>query len=126
MKIKQAIITAFMGKLRDRFCEYHELKTPEEKISAVAQVKGAQGVEIVYPYELEDIEGVKRTLKKHGLGVAAVNVNIKGEPEFASGSSSVSIKKIRDKAIQFICEGMDAAAKLGAEKVTCCPLSDGY
>ena len=126
MKIKQAIITAFMGKLRDRFCEYHELKTPEEKISAVAQVKGAQGVEIVYPYELEDIEGVKRTLKKHGLGVAAVNVNIKGEPEFASGSSSVNIKKIRDKAIQFICEGMDAAAKLGAEKVTCCPLSDGY
>lgn len=126
MEIKQAIITGFMGKLKDRFCEYHEAKTPEEKIAAVAQVKGAQGVEIVYPYELEDIEGVKKALKKHGLGVAAVNVNIKGEPEFVKGSSSVNSKELRDKAIRFICEGMDAAAELGIDKVTCCPLSDGY
>jgi xylose isomerase len=126
MEIKQAIITGFMGKLKDRFCEYHEAKTPEEKIAAVAQVKGAQGVEIVYPYELEDIEGVKKALKKHGLGVAAVNVNIKGEPEFVKGSSSVNSKELRDKAIRFICESMDAAAELGIDKVTCCPLSDGY
>jgi xylose isomerase len=126
MEIKQAIITAFMGKLKDRFSEYHEPKTPEEKIAAVAKVRGAKGVEIVYPYELGDLKGIKRALKKHHLGVAAVNVNIKGEPEFIKGSSSVPSKKLRDKAIQFICEGMDAAAKLGTDKVTCCPLSDGY
>jgi len=126
MKIKQAIITGFMGKLKDRFCDYHEAKTPEEKIAAVAQVKGAQGIEIVYPYECGDLEAVKRALKKHRLGVAAVNVNIKGEPEFINGSSSVNTKKLRDKAVRFICEGMDVAAKLGTDKVTCCPLSDGY
>jgi len=126
MRIKQAIITGFMGKLKDRFCEYHETKTPEEKIAAVAKVKGAKGVEIVYPYELEDLEAIKRALKKHHLGVAAVNVNIKGEPEFVKGSSSVNSKKLRDKAIQFISEGMDTAVKLGTDKVTCCPLSDGY
>ena len=34
MEIKQAIITGFMGKLKDRFCEYHEARTPEEKIAA--------------------------------------------------------------------------------------------
>lgn len=126
MKIKQAIITGFMGKLKDRFCEYHEARTPEGKIAAVARVKGAKGVEIVYPYECEDLEGIKKTLKKYHLGVAAVNVNIKGEPEFIKGSSSVNSKKLRDKAIRFICEGMDAAAELGTDKVTCCPLSDGY
>jgi xylose isomerase len=126
MKIKQAIITGFMGKLRDRFCEYHQDRTPEEKIAAVSRVKGAQGVEIVYPYECKDLGRVQRALKKHRLGVAAVNVNIKAEPEFAAGSSSVTVKKIREKAIRFICEGMDAAAELGADKVTCCPLSDGY
>jgi len=115
-----------MGKLKDRFCDYHEAKTPEEKIAAVAQVKGAQGIEIVYPYECGDLEAVKRALKKHRLGVAAVNVNIKGEPEFINGSSSVNTKKLRDKAVRFICEGMDVAAKLGTDKVTCCPLSDGY
>ncbi len=126
MEIKQAIITGFMGKLRDRFCEYHEDKTPEEKIAAVAQVKGAKGVEIVFPYELQDLEAIKESLKEHDLGVAAVNANIKAEPEFVMGSSSLTSKSIRDRAIQFICGAMDAAAELGADKVTCCPLSDGY
>lgn len=126
MEIRQAIITGFMGKLRDRFCEYHEDRTPLGKIAAIAQVKGAKGVEIVHPYDLEDLGGVKEALKKHELGVAAVNVNIKAEPEFVSGSSSVISKKLRDKAIEFICGAMDAAAELGADKVTCCPLSDGY
>jgi xylose isomerase len=126
MEIKQAIITGFMGKLRDRFCEYHEAKTPIEKIEAVSRVKGAKGIEIVYPYECEDLEEVKKALRKYNLGVAAVNVNIKGEPEFVNGSSSVNSKALRDKALRFICEGMDTAAKLGTDKVTCCPLSDGY
>lgn len=126
MEIKQAIITAFMGKTKDRFSEYHTPRTPTEKIAAIAQVKGAKGVEIVYPYELQDVKAVKTALQDHNLGVAAVNVNIKGEPEFVSGSASVSSKAIRDKAVQFIREGLDVAAELGADKVTCCPLSDGY
>ena len=126
MEIKQAIIMAFMGKLRDRFCEYHEARTPEEKIAAIAQVKGAKGVEIVFPYECEDLAAIKNALKQYNMGVAAVNVNVKSEPEFVKGSTSVNSKQIRDRAIQFIRDGMDIAAELGADKVTCCPLSDGY
>jgi len=126
MEIKQAIIMAFMGKTKDRFCEYHEAKTPTEKIAAIADVKGAQGVEIVYPYELQDVGAAKKALDAHNLGIAAVNVNIKGEPEFMNGSSSVSSKAIRDKAIEMIRKALDVAAELGADKVTCCPLSDGY
>ncbi len=126
MEIKQAIIMAFMGKTKDRFCEYHEAKTPKEKIAAIAEVKGAKGVEIVFPYELGDPEAAKNALKEHNLGIAAVNVNIKGEPEFVRGSSSVRSKEIRDKAIQLLRDGMDVAAQLGVDKVTCCPLSDGY
>ena len=79
MEIKQAIIMAFMGQTKDRFCYYHEPKTPEEKIAAISQVKGAQGVEIVFPYELGDVAAAKAALDKHHLGIAAVNVNIKGE-----------------------------------------------
>ena len=126
MEIKQAIITGFMGKLRDRFSEYHVDKTPVEKVAAFAQVKGAKGVEIVFPYELKDLMIIKEALTKYDLGVAAVNVNIKAEPEFVCGSSSVTTKKLRDKAVQFIQGAMDAAAELGTDKVTCCPLSDGY
>ena len=126
MEIKQAIITGFMGKLRDRFSEYNVDKTPVEKVAAVAQVKGAKGVEIVFPYELKDLMIIKEALTKYDLGVAAVNVNIKAEPEFVCGSSSVTTKKLRNKAVQFIQGAMDAAAELGTDKVTCCPLSDGY
>ena len=99
MEIKQAIITGFMGKLRDRFSEYHVDKTPVEKVAAVAQVKGAKGVEIVFPYELKDLMIIKEALTKYDLGVAAVNVNIKAEPEFVCGSSSVTTKQLRDKAV---------------------------
>jgi xylose isomerase len=126
MEIKQAIITGFMGKLRDRFSEYHVDRTPVEKVAAVAQVKGANGVEIVFPYELKELIVIKEALKKYDLGVAAVNVNIKAEPEFVCGSSSVRTKELRDKAVQFIQGAMDAAEELGTDKVTCCPLSDGY
>jgi xylose isomerase len=126
MKIKQAIITGFLGKLKDRFCDYHEPRSPEEKIAAVAEVKGAAGIEIVYPYECEDLAGVQKALQRHKLGVAAVNVNIKAEPDFGRGSASVNARKVRDKAVRYICGGMDAAAALGADKITCCPLSDGY
>ena len=126
MNVKQGIIMAFMGKKKDRFSDYHEAKTPFEKIAAIAQVKGAQGVEIVYPYELQDVAGIKKALQEHNLGVAAVNVNIKVEPEFVGGSSSVPLKATRDRAVQFIKEALDVAAELGTDKVTCCPLSDGY
>ncbi len=126
MRIKQAIIMAFMGKTKDRFCEYQEIRTPIEKIAAIGKVKGAQGVEIVFPYELEDREAIKKALEKHNLGIAAVNVNIKAEPEFVNGSASVDTEAIRAKAIQFIKDGMDVASELGVDKVTCCPLSDGY
>ncbi len=126
MEIKHAIITPFMGRLRDRFCVYHEEKTPLERIEAVARVRGAHGVEIIYPYECDDLDGVKKILRDHGLGVAAVNVNIKAEPEFVNGSASAPSRAVRNRAIRFIRDGMDAAAALGADKVTCCPLSDGY
>jgi xylose isomerase len=33
---------------------------------------------------------------------------------------------VRDKAVRFIKEAKDFAAAVGADKVTCCPLGDGY
>lgn len=58
--------------------------------------------------------------------MAAVNANIKGGPEQQSGSSSSSTECVRRNAIRIIEEAMDVAAELGADKVTTCPLTDGY
>ncbi len=84
--MKHAIITAFFGKLRDRFCEYQEPLTIEQKLERMARVPGVSGAEVVHPYEVETVEAMKSYLGRLNLGIAAVNVNIKADPAFASGS----------------------------------------
>ncbi len=125
--MKQAIISAFLGKLRDRFCEYQEPQTIAQKLETMARIPGVAGAEVVYPYEVEPSpEAMKALLVKNGLEVSAVNVNIKGDPAFIYGSLTSPDAAIRRKAIEIIKSGKDYANAIGVDRVTCCPLSDGY
>ena len=126
MAMKHSVIMAFMGGQKDRFCTYFPDSTPEEKMQKIAEVPGIDGVEIVYPFEIKDPQETIKLLKKYDLGVAAVNANIKGGPQQQAGSSSVMNKAIRDDAVRILKEAMDIAAEMGADKVTTCPLTDGY
>jgi len=51
---------------------------------------------------------------------------VKAEPEFRNGGLTSHDAAIREKAVQFIRDAKDFAAAIGADKVTCCPLGDGY
>lgn len=124
--MKHSIIMAFMGGQKDRFCTYFPNATPEEKMEKIQSVDGIDGVEIVYPFEIQDPTETAKMLKRFDLSVAAVNANIKAGPQQQAGSSSVSKKEIREDAIRILKEAMDVAAELGADKVTTCPLTDGY
>jgi xylose isomerase len=124
--VKNAVITSFLGQTRDRFNEYNEPKSLEEKCRMVAGMKGIDGIEVVYPYEVNDTGQLKNLLAEYDLKIAAVNVNVKGEPEFRNGGLTSGSRKVRDKAVRFIKEAKDFARAVGADKVTCCPLSDGY
>ena len=124
--LKMAIITGFLSKTKDRFHEYNKPLELEQKFKLMAEIDGYDGVEIVYPYEVNDPEETKAILTKHGLTVAAINVNVKAEPEFRNGGLTSHDKAVRDKAVAFIKEAKDFAAAVGADKVTCCPLGDGY
>ena len=124
--MKQAVICPFFGRLRDRFCEYGEDLDVVEKLEHIARIPGVRGVEIVYPHELRDLDNVNATLTKLGLAVSAVNVNVKSDPEFVKGSITSPDTAVRMKAVEYLKHAKDAAAALGAERVTCCPLSDGY
>lgn len=124
--MKQAVICPFFGKLRDRFCEYGEDLDVIQRLEHIARIPGVQGVEMVYPHELQDLGKVKATLTKLGLAVSAVNINVKSDPEFVKGSVSSPDPAVRSKAIDYLKKGKDAALELSAERVTCCPLSDGY
>lgn len=120
------MITAFMGQTKDRFHEYNEPKTVDEKFAMVAATPGLEAVEIIYPYEVSDPAETKKLLNKHGLKVSAVNVNIKAEPEFRSGGITSPDAEVRARAVQIVKDAKDFAVAIGADKVTCCPLGDGY
>ena len=123
---RQAVITSFLSKTKDRFHEYNESKSLAEKCEMVARMEGIDGMEVVYPYEVRDPAELSGLVARHGLGIAAVNVNVKAEPEFRNGGLTSGDPEVRAKAVRFIREAKDFAAEVGADKVTCCPLGDGY
>lgn len=124
--LKMAIITGFLSQTKDRFHEYNRPLDLDQKFALMTQIEGYDGVEIVYPYEVSDPKKTQDVLGKYGLNIAAVNVNVKAEPEFRHGGLTSHDKAVRDKAVRFIKEAKDFAAAVGADKVTCCPLGDGY
>ena len=124
--LKMGIITGFLSRTKDRFHEYNSPLEIEEKFKLMSDIEGYDGVEIVYPYEVKDPLETKAILDRFGLKVAAVNVNVKAEPEFRNGGLTSRHEHVRAKAVEFIKEAKDFAAGVGADKVTCCPLGDGY
>ncbi len=51
--LKMAIITGFLSKTKDRFHEYNKPLELEQKFKLMTEIDGYDGVEIVYPYEVE-------------------------------------------------------------------------
>jgi xylose isomerase len=126
MNWKFSAHASFFGAWRDRFNQYQPHRTIQEKFALMGQLQDVDGVELKYPYELEDVALVKRLLAQYELQVAAINVDTKDISRFLHGALSASSAEARQFAVQRLCEGMDIAAELGAEIVTTCPLSDGY
>lgn len=124
--LKMAIITAFLGKTKDRFHEYNKALTLDEKFAVMNTINGYDGVEVVYPYEVPEADEMTALLNKHSLKVAAVNVNVKAEEVFKNGGLTSLDPEIRKQAITYIKNAKDYAKVVGADKVTCCPLGDGY
>lgn len=124
--VKYAVITGFLGKTRDRFHEYNTEKSLEERLEMVSRTEGMSGVEVIYPYEASDATHLRSLLQKFGLSLAAINVNVKAEPEFRNGGLTSIDRSVRQRAVQFIKDAKDFAFSTGADKVTCCPLGDGY
>ncbi len=124
--MKYSVISSFLGKSKDRFNEYNQQKTLAEKFEIASQIEGIEALECVFPYEVNNAEETKALMKKYNLGIAAINVNVKAEPEFVNGGLTSENPSVRAKAVQFIKDAKDFAQEVGADKVTCCPLGDGY
>ncbi|WED28758.1 sugar phosphate isomerase/epimerase [Vibrio sp. DW001] len=125
---KHAVITSFLGQTKDRFSEYNEPQSLEQKFQKLVLIEGMTGAELVYPYEVnyENLIELKLLLAKYDITVAAINVNVKAEEDFKSGGLTSPDAAVRARAVQFIKEAKDFAEEVNADKVQCCPLSDGY
>ena len=124
--VKCALITAFVSRTKDRFHDYNQPLELEERLQLVSTIDGMSGVEPIFPYEAKDPVLLRSLLAKYKLAIAAINVNVKAEPEFRNGGLTSTDSGIRKRAVQFIKDAKDFAQASGADKVTCCPLGDGY
>ncbi|MBP7279652.1 MAG: sugar phosphate isomerase/epimerase, partial [Sedimentibacter sp.] len=125
MERKYSIITGFMGKVKDRFIDYHPAREMEEMVAMASKAKGCSGLEVVYPQNFVDPVKTKKLLADYNLGVSTVNLNIKGEEKWRFGTFSSPDPKVRKEAVKYLKTAMDSAAELGCNMVTTALLNDG-
>jgi xylose isomerase len=101
MERKYSIITGFMGKVKDRFIDYHPAREMEEMVAMASKVKGCSGLEVVYPQNFVDPVKTKKLLDDYNLGVSTVNLNIKGEEIWRFGTFSSPDPKVRKEAVKY-------------------------
>lgn len=127
MKIKHAVLVGVLGRYADRFHEYQPARVFAENLKVARQIPGAEGIEVVYPQDFfGDPAKTVQLVKDSGFAVSAVNLNIKSEAKWKSGSFTSKDAKLRAEAVEYLKSAMDYAAELGTDMVTCCPLIDGW
>jgi xylose isomerase len=121
-----SVNSGFLGERRNRFTRYQPARSLEQKFELASQIEGIEGIELKYPADLAEIPRVKRLLHDTNLLCPAVNVDIKDAAYFRYGALSARSREARNRAAALLKEGMDAAAELGTDLVSTCPLADGY
>ena len=121
-----AVITAFLGGVRNRYITYKPDRTLEEKLAAAAQIKGLDGLELCYPADFQDPKLLKSLLERHGFGISAVNVRSRRTGKWLRGAFSSAVAAERAEVVDDFKRALDAAAELGVHRITTCPLNDGH
>jgi xylose isomerase len=126
MELKHSVMTGMLGRISDRFHEYQPYQGFEDRLQMAGDVAGMDGIEVVYPQELGDPDKIIPMIKDAGLTVSAVNLNVKSEKKWQTGSFTSTDPKLRANAVANMKLTMDLAAELSTDMITCCPLIDGH
>ena len=86
MERKYAVITGFLGGLRDRFIEYTPDREMEEIVEMASRIKGCSGLEVIYPQNFTDPVKMKKLADDYKLGISSLNLNLKSEEKWRYGS----------------------------------------
>jgi xylose isomerase len=122
---KLAIITAFLGTVKNRYITYHEERPLADKLATAAQVNDCDGVELCYPADFDDLTQIKELLGQHALGISAINFRSRRTGKWWRGSLTSLNASERREVVTDLERAMDFAVELGCYRVTTCPLNEG-
>lgn len=128
MDIKIGSSLVPFSKVVDRFLPdgYREGLEFDEQLKSAAKVKGLNGIGIDYPLQFNDAKEMKRKLDRYGLKLCTLEVGIYGKKEWKFGAFTSPDRKERQKAIDTVKRGMDAADILKADDILLWLGQDGF
>jgi xylose isomerase len=123
---KLAVITAFLGGVKNRYITYKPDRTLEAKFALAAQVEGLDGLELCYPADFEDPTLLQSLLDEHGFEVSSVNVRSRRTGRWLRGAFTSAHAGERAEVVADFRRAMDLAAAVGSTRISTCPLNDGH
>lgn len=123
---KLAVISGFLGAIKNRYITYQEERPLEEKISMAAKIENISGLELCYPQDFSNFEQTVGWLSKYKLGVSAINFRSRRTGQWMRGSFSSQLKNERTDVVEDLKKAMDYAEKLGCNRITTCTLNEGH
>jgi xylose isomerase len=123
---KLAIISAFLGGVRNRYMQYHPDRTLKEKFDLAGKTEGISGFELCYPADFEDISVLTSLLSDHGFGVSSINVRSRRAGKWLRGAFSSAKPQERQEVVDDFKRALDIASEIGSPRISTCPLNDGH
>ena len=122
---KLAIITGFLGTIKNRYMTYQEERPLKAKLEMASKIEGIGGLELCYPSDFENLHELKELLNRHSFGVAAVNFRSRRTGKWWRGSFTAESRSERLEFIGEVKRAVDASSEIGCSRITTCPLNDG-
>jgi xylose isomerase len=123
---KLAIISAFLGGVKNRYMVYESERTLVEKFDLAAKIDDVAGLELCYPADFDDLSLLKSLLSDYGLGVSAINVRSRRSGKWWRGSFTSASRQEREEVVDEFKKAMDVAADLSVDRISTCPLNEGH
>lgn len=123
---KLAVITSFLGGVKNRYMQYKKDLTLREKFKVASQIANLHGLELCYPADFQDVRELKSLLEKHGFGIPAINVRSRRTGKWLRGAFSSADPKERTEVVDEFKKALDIAEELRVPRISTCPLNDGH
>jgi xylose isomerase len=120
-----AVITAYLGRVKDKFIVYQEDRDLPEKLVLASQIRESDGVELCYPADFADFRRLRNLLERFDLTVSSINFRSRRSGTWMRGSFSSEITRERREVEDDLKRAMGYAAELECNLITTCPLNDG-